>query len=123
MTATREAIGVDEVEPYTRIVKGGGFIFVKSHIGYDPNTGEYPPDIGSQTRNTLENPDLSLHTAGVTFDEKMKVSVNLSEIDGDFDDFDAVYREFLAERGMTESPARTTIGVPSRGPNCVCKWT
>ena len=111
MTATREAIGVDEVWPYSKVIKGAGFIFVKSHIGYDDD-GNYPSDIEDQTRYTLVNLDRTLHKAGGALDDIVKVSVYLAHIDDDFDDFDVAYREFFRDGGVVELPARTTIGVP-----------
>ena len=113
---TREAIGVDDVEPYSKIIKAGGFIFVKSHVGYDKETGEYPPDIAGQTTHTLAHLERALESASGSFGDIVKVSVYLSDIDRDFDDMDAAYRAYFSERGVTEPPARTTIGVPLSWP-------
>jgi enamine deaminase RidA (YjgF/YER057c/UK114 family) len=113
--ATRQAIGVDQVWPYSKVIKAGGFVFVKSHIGTGAS-GDYPEDVGSQTRNTLVNLESTLKTASATLDDVMKVNVFLPHIDKDFDEFDAAYREFFRDRGVAEMPARTTIGAPLSWP-------
>src|SRR5690242_6060849 len=113
--ATREVLGVDAVEPYSLIVKANGFVFIKSHIGYD-DAGEYPSDIESQTRNTLRNLEKSLSTAGSGLDRLVRVNVYLSNIDDDFDRFDAAYGVHFRERGVDALPALTTIGVPLSWP-------
>ena len=82
--ATREAIGIDKVEPYSKVIKAGGFIFVKSHIGYDYETGEYPPDIGGQTTNTLDHLERALQSAGSSIGAAVRVAVFLADIDRDF---------------------------------------
>jgi 2-iminobutanoate/2-iminopropanoate deaminase len=114
--STREAIGVDKVEPYSKIIKAGGFIFIKSHVGYDKESGEYPADIEEQTANTLGHLERALESAGGTAADIVKVSVYLSDIDRDFDGMGVAYRAWFDERGVTEQPARTTIGVPLSWP-------
>jgi enamine deaminase RidA (YjgF/YER057c/UK114 family) len=114
--ATREALGVDAVEPYSKIIKANGFIYIKSHVGYDAGSGEYPADIESQTRNTLLHLERALTTAGAELSNVVRICVYLSRIDTDFDGMDAAYLEFLYERGIHERPARTTVGVPLSWP-------
>jgi 2-iminobutanoate/2-iminopropanoate deaminase len=115
MTA-REAIGIDSVEPYSKIIKGGGLVFVKSQVGPDPTTHEYPPEIAEQTRNTLWHLEHALHMAGSSLDKTVKVNVYLSDIDRDFDAMDHAYLEFFTKRGVLQRPARTAIGVPLSWP-------
>jgi enamine deaminase RidA (YjgF/YER057c/UK114 family) len=114
--ATREAIGIDEVEPYSKIIKAGGFIFVKSHIGYDYQTREYPPDIAGQTTNTLDHLERALQSADSTIGAAVKIAVFLADIDRDFDGMNSAFRDYFDERGILEQPARTTIGVPLSWP-------
>jgi enamine deaminase RidA (YjgF/YER057c/UK114 family) len=113
---TREALGVDEVEPYSKIIKAGGFIFIKSHVGYDAATGEYPTSIAGQTKYTLDHLVRALDTAGASLRDAVKINVFLSRIDVDFDAMDGAYGAYFAERGIDEQPARTTIGVPLSWP-------
>jgi 2-iminobutanoate/2-iminopropanoate deaminase len=114
--ATREALGIDPVEPYSKIIKAGGLVYVKSHVGYDLVTGDYPEDIATQTRNALLHLEKALHTAGAEAGDIVKISVYLSRIDDDFDSMDRAYNEWFAGRGVTEMPVRTTIGSPLSWP-------
>jgi 2-iminobutanoate/2-iminopropanoate deaminase len=114
--STRQAVGVDDVEPYSKVIKAGGFVFVKSHVGYSLDTGEYPADVETQTRYTLDHLVAALAKANGRLEDAMKVSVFLSDIDNDFDGMDSAYAAYFAERGITELPARTTIGVPLSWP-------
>jgi 2-iminobutanoate/2-iminopropanoate deaminase len=115
MTA-REVIGIDPVEPYSKAVRGAGLVFVKSQVGPDPSTGEYPAGIAEQTRNTLAHLEHALELAGSSLARAVKVNVYLSDIDRDFDRMDQAYLGFFSERGVAERPARTTIGVPLSWP-------
>jgi 2-iminobutanoate/2-iminopropanoate deaminase len=114
--ALRIAIGVDEEYPYSKIIKAGGFINVKSHVGIDPETNEIPDDIREQTRLTLEHLEKALKSADADVHDLVKVNVYLSNIDEDFDAMHEAYLEFFASRGMTQQPARTTVGVPLSWP-------
>lgn len=109
MTSTRKAIGVDVVEPYSKMICTDELVYVKSQIGGDAN-GDYPADAGAQTRNTLEHLEHALEMAGTSLAEAVKISVYLSNIDRDFDAMDAAYLDFFAERGVRQLPARTTVG-------------
>ncbi len=112
---TRELIGIDPVEPYSKVVKAGGLVFVKSQIGRDDD-GEYPKDVKEQTKNTLAHLDHALEMAGTSIHHAVKLNVYLANIDDDFDGMNAGCREFFAERGVEDTPARTTIGVPLSWP-------
>jgi len=109
-------MGVDAVEPYSKVITAGGFIFVKSHIGYSPVTGEYPADVETQTRNTLDHLVNALTKADGRLEDSMRINVFLADIDRDFDGMDRSYLAYFAEHGLTELPARTTIGVPLSWP-------
>jgi len=50
----RVALGVDPVEPYSKVIKADGFIHIKSHVGLDFDTEEIVEGIGDQTRVTLD---------------------------------------------------------------------
>jgi 2-iminobutanoate/2-iminopropanoate deaminase len=114
--AERIAIGVDEKEPYSKAIKAGGFVHVKSQIGTDPATGEVADGIEDQTRLTLASIEKALKAAGTSVEGLAKVNVYLSDIDRDFDGMHAAYLAFFAERGIVEVPARTTVGVPLSWP-------
>ena len=110
-----EHIEVDPVEPYSKIVKAAGLVFVKSQIGRDYD-GTFPGDIASQTANTLAHLAHALEMAGTTMHRAMKLNVYLANIDDDFGGMDAACGEFFTEQGVHEAPARTTIGAPLSWP-------
>jgi 2-iminobutanoate/2-iminopropanoate deaminase len=112
---TREVLGIDPVESYSKIVKAGGLVYVKSQIGRDEDGG-LPEDIEAQTRNTLEHLAHALEIAGSDIARAVKLQVYLADIDSHFAGMNAACRAFFADRGITEPPARTTIGTPLSWP-------
>jgi len=62
--------------------------------------------IEEQTRQTLDNLGAILQAAGLTFDDVLKVTVHLADIDRDFAGFNQVYGRYFRE----PYPARTTVG-------------
>ena len=108
---SREAYGRESEGKFTTLaVKANGFVFTTGNIGYDPETGELPPDIESQTRFTLLTLEGVLKECGSDLSKVVKVNVFLDSIDDEFDRMSAAYGEFFAERGIKEPPARTTVG-------------
>jgi 2-iminobutanoate/2-iminopropanoate deaminase len=114
--ASRIAIGVDKEYPYSKIIKAGGFVHIKSQIGVDPATDAIPDDIREQTRLTLEHLEHAVELAGSQIQDLIKINVYLSNIDQDFDEMHEAYLEFFADRDVIEQPARTTVGVPLSWP-------
>jgi 2-iminobutanoate/2-iminopropanoate deaminase len=112
----RIAIGVDETEPYSKAIRAGGFVHVKSQIGTDPDTKQIPADVGNQTRLTLANIAKALDAAGSSAAALVKLNVYLAHIDDDFDAMGEAYDAFFREREIVETPARTTVGVPLSWP-------
>jgi enamine deaminase RidA (YjgF/YER057c/UK114 family) len=115
-TRTREAIEVHATEPYSKVIRANGFAFVKSHVGNASDTGAYPGDIASQTRNNLANLEHSLEVAGSSLSKVLRVNVYMAHIDQDFAGMSTAFTAFFTNRGIEELPARTTIGVPLSWP-------
>jgi 2-iminobutanoate/2-iminopropanoate deaminase len=69
-----------------------------------------PGGIEAQTRRALENLTACLRAAGCERVDVLKVNAYLADL-GDFEGFNAVYREFFEE----PFPARTTVGVSLPG--------
>jgi 2-iminobutanoate/2-iminopropanoate deaminase len=108
---SKEMIGKRDGDKFSTLaVKANGFIFTTGNIGLDPETGELPPDIESQTRFTLMKLQSVLEQAGSDISKVIKVNVYLDEIDSDFDKMHATYNAFFGEQGITELPARSTVG-------------
>jgi 2-iminobutanoate/2-iminopropanoate deaminase len=114
--AERTAIGVDETEPYSKAIRAGGLVHVKSQIGRDPDSGEIPEDIAEQTRLTLDAIGKALEAAGTNLENLAKLNLYMSDIDNDFDAMHEAYLAFFDEKGIAEGPARTTVGVPLSWP-------
>ncbi len=108
----RVALGVDPVEPYSKVIKADGFIHIKSHVGLDFETEEIVDGIGEQTRVTLEWLRKALEHAGGQMSNLVKINVYMSDIDADFDGMNAAYDEYMLQAGLDRPPARTTVGVP-----------
>jgi 2-iminobutanoate/2-iminopropanoate deaminase len=112
----RTAIGVDAKEPYSKAIRAGGFVHVKSQIGWDPETQQIADGIGEQTRLALGNIAKALDAAGATVAGLVKVNVYLAHIDEDFEGMGEAYAAFFQEHAIVETPARTTVGVPLSWP-------
>ena len=108
--ATRIAIGVDKENPYSKIIKCDGFVYIKSHIGTDPDTGETPDDTREQTRLALEHLEHALEAAGSEVAKLVKINVYMADIDAGFDAMNEAYDEFFRKQGVDGPPARTTVG-------------
>jgi 2-iminobutanoate/2-iminopropanoate deaminase len=94
----------------TLAVKANGLVFTTGNIGYDPDTGELPPDIESQTKFTLATLAGVLEDAGTSLDQVIKVNVFMDAIDAEFDAMNVAYDAYFKEHGISEPPARTTVG-------------
>lgn len=108
---SREAIGRSGSEGFTTLaVKANGFVFTTGNIGYDPDTGELPEDIERQTRFTLMTLHKVLEDAGTNLGNVVKVNVYMTSIEEEFERMNTAYAEFFSEHGISEPPARTTVG-------------
>jgi 2-iminobutanoate/2-iminopropanoate deaminase len=109
--STREAVGRRDGDRFsTSAVKANGLVFTTGNIGPDADTGELPPDVESQTRNTLLRLQAVLEQAGSELAKVIKVNVYLDDIESEFDRMNSAYDDFFRENGITEPPARTTVG-------------
>ena len=95
------------IGPYSQGIIANGFVFCSGQIPIDPATGEL--NIGSiedQTRQVLKNLGAVLEAAGTSFDEVVKCTVFLQDMN-DFAKMNAVYAEFF----KAPSPARAAVQV------------
>jgi 2-iminobutanoate/2-iminopropanoate deaminase len=93
--------------PYNQAVASGGFVFCAGQLGLDPESGELVEGgISNQTRRALENVRAILAAAGAGFDDVVKSTVFLTDLE-DFAAMNEVYREYFT----SDPPARTTIQV------------
>jgi 2-iminobutanoate/2-iminopropanoate deaminase len=94
------------VGPYSQAVISDGWLFTSGQVHLDPSGNLVEGDIGTQTRQALENLRAVLSEAGATFADVVKVTVYLRDM-GDFEAMNQVYAEFFAE-GL---PARSCVEV------------
>lgn len=94
--------------PYSQAIEIGGLVFFSGQLAIDFVTGELVgTDIGTQVRKALENLGAVIEAAGMTYDDIVKTTVFLTEMESYFDEFNAVYSTFFPN----EPPARTTVAV------------
>lgn len=92
--------------PYSQAVKAGGFIWCSGQIALDPTSGvPVSNEIKSQTEQVMKNISAVLAASGATFDDVVKTSCFLADIN-DFAEFNAVYAKYFTSR-----PARSCVAV------------
>jgi 2-iminobutanoate/2-iminopropanoate deaminase len=93
--------------PFSPVVEANGFVFVAGQVGAAPGTSDpVAGGIKAETRQMLENVGRLLRAVGLDYQDAVKATVYLRNMD-DFGAMNEVYREFFA----TEPPVRATVGV------------
>jgi 2-iminobutanoate/2-iminopropanoate deaminase len=91
---------------YSQGIVADGFLWTAGFGPQDPATGEIPDGARAQTRQVLENVRATLAARGLDLRDVVKVTTHLQHLHRDFAEYDAAYREMVAE----PYPARTTVG-------------
>jgi 2-iminobutanoate/2-iminopropanoate deaminase len=95
------------VASYSQAVRAGEFLFLSGQLGLDPKSGQMVPGgVEAETRQILENLGAVLAAASATFDDVVKATVYLADME-EFAAFNAVYAQYFEG----QPPARVTIGV------------
>lgn len=93
--------------PYSHAVASGDHLFLSGQTPIDPATGALiDADLAGQAERCFDNLHAVLATAGLTFEDVVKVNVYLTSMD-DFAEMNRVY----ADRFTQPFPARTTVAV------------
>jgi len=93
------------IGPYSQAIVAGQLLFCSGQIPLDPVTGQIVDgDVGAQTRRVLENVRAILVAADTTFDDVVKTTVFLADMN-DFAAMNAVYAEYFT----APAPARSTV--------------
>jgi 2-iminobutanoate/2-iminopropanoate deaminase len=95
------------VGPFSQAIKANGFVFVAGITARDPKSGQViEDDITRQTELVMENIKAILEAAGSSFDQTVKTTVYLKDMN-DFDAMGKVYSRYFP----SHPPARATVEV------------
>ena len=91
--------------PYSPAAEAAGLVFLSGQVGIDPATGERgPEDVAAQAHQVMANIGAVLGDLGLGYDDIVKTTIFLAEID-DFATVNEVYASYFEG----EYPARTTV--------------
>ena len=95
------------VGPYSQAVESNGMLFISGQIPINPETGKIVEGgITEQTEQVMKNIEAILVEAGFTFDDVIKSTCLLNNMDN-FADMNAVYGKYYPNN----PPARAAFGV------------
>jgi 2-iminobutanoate/2-iminopropanoate deaminase len=95
------------VGPYSQAVKVGNTLYCSGQIPLNPSTGAIPAGIEAQTRQVLENLKAVLKAGGADFENVVKTTVFLKDMD-DFLAMNTIYAEAFTETPPARSTAQVT---------------
>ncbi len=92
------------VGPYCHAVQAGGFVFTSGQIGLDPETQTLVEGVEAQAKQVLNNLDAVLKAADLSFNDVIKTTVFLADIN-DFGTINGIYEEAFGDN----KPARSCV--------------
>ena len=96
------------IGPYNQAVLSGNTLYTSGQIAFNPETNELVLDnITDETKQVMENMKEVLAAAGMTFENVVKTSIFISNMN-DFGAINAVYGSYFDE---ATAPARETVQV------------
>ncbi|MCC8042723.1 MAG: RidA family protein [Oscillospiraceae bacterium] len=96
----------DAIGPYSQAVRYGNMLFTSGQIAINPASGNVDAEgIAEQTKQICENLKAVLEAAGMTFDNVLKTTCFLADMN-DFAVFNEVYGGYF-----TGKPARSCVEV------------
>lgn len=85
------------IGPYSQAIEAGGFVYASGQLPIDPKTGAFPEGgIKEQTRQSIENAQAILRSAGLDLANVVKTTVLLADI-ADFGAMNEVYAQYFSE--------------------------
>ena len=94
------------IGPYSQAISTGNLLFISGQIPVNPADGKIPEGIKAQTAQSIANIKAILAEAGMTFDNVVKTTVFLSDMNN-FVPMNEVY----AENFTAPFPARSAVAV------------
>ncbi|MCH8331664.1 MAG: RidA family protein [Bacteroidetes bacterium] len=96
------------IGPYNQAVKAGNMLFMSGQIAIDPFSGSLVmDDVESETKQVMENLKAVLTEAGMDFNDVVKTSIFLSDMNN-FNKVNEVYGSYFDD---ANAPARETVEV------------
>lgn len=96
------------IGPYSQAVLSGNTLYTSGQIALHPQTGKLVTgDIETETKQVMENMKAVLDAAGMTFENVIKSTIFISNMD-DFAKINGVYGAYFNEK---TAPARETVQV------------
>jgi len=96
------------IGPYSQAVLSGNTLYTSGQIAFNPETMALVlDDIKTETKQVMENMKAVLGAAGMTFENVVKTSIFISDMDN-FSQINEVYGSYFNE---TTAPARETVQV------------
>jgi len=96
------------IGPYSQAVLSGNTLYTSGQIALHPETGELVlDDIETETKQVMENMQAVLEAAGMKFDNVLKATIFISDMN-DFAKINGVYGSYFTEEN---APARETVQV------------
>lgn len=99
------------IGPYNQAVWAGNLLYISGQIAINPESGELVTEDGieEETRQVMENLRAILTAAGLSFEDVVKSSIFLENMDN-FNRINELYSQYFDE---STAPARETIEVSS----------
>ena len=96
------------IGPYNQAILTGNTLYISGQIPLDPVTGQLiEGDIAKETRQCMENLSAILCAAGMTFENVVKSSIFISDMN-QFSEINTVYASYFE---AANAPARETVEV------------
>ncbi len=96
------------IGPYSQAILNGNMLYTSGQIAIDPKTGDLNTEnIIIETKTVMENLKAVLKEAGMTFENVIKTSIFISDMN-DFAAINDVYATYFNE---ATAPARETVEV------------
>ena len=95
------------IGPYSQAIRIGDFLYTSGQIALDPESGIFlSGEIEEETEQTLKNISAILQAGGVNFEDVIKTTVYLSDLN-DFTRMNQVYEKYFSKN----KPARACVQV------------
>ncbi len=92
--------------PYSTVKRGGDTFYISGQVGVNFETKTVSSSLTGQVKQALDNLGAALKSVGLGYDDVVKTTLYLTNIDA-FSEVNDVYVSYFNE----PRPARTTVGV------------